>query len=303
MLELQDAGVLRSVLEGLPAAVYVVDRERKIVLWNDGAERITGYLREEVIGRLCREDVLVHRDENMQLLCGLNCPLAETIRDGKPRDSQVYLLHRAGHRVPVHVWAAPLRDHHGTIIGAVESFEETPAARAHEEIRNSALLQGWLDELTGLPARGFTEWHLRQCLAAKQSVSFGILCVEIENLDALRALDGSEAESTILRVVSRTLRNILGRNDYVGGWSNNRFLALLANRAGSDVVEIGERIRKLIDCCHIQWWGDRLLVHASVGTASVQSGDSFDSLVARAEAGLGKPGATKSRAAGSGSSE
>ena len=34
----------RDILEGLPNGVYVVDRDRKILFWNDGAEQISGYL-------------------------------------------------------------------------------------------------------------------------------------------------------------------------------------------------------------------------------------------------------------------
>jgi len=41
----------RIVLESLPNGVYVVDTERRILFWNDGAEQITGYLRQDVIGR------------------------------------------------------------------------------------------------------------------------------------------------------------------------------------------------------------------------------------------------------------
>ena len=40
-----DSKLFRNVLEGLHTGVYVIDRSGKIVFWNDGAERITGYLR------------------------------------------------------------------------------------------------------------------------------------------------------------------------------------------------------------------------------------------------------------------
>ena len=42
-----DFDFFRSILEDLHLAVYVVDRGGKIVFWNDGAERITGYLRQD----------------------------------------------------------------------------------------------------------------------------------------------------------------------------------------------------------------------------------------------------------------
>jgi len=42
--------VCRDILESLLAGVCVVDMQKKIVFWSDGAERITGHLRHEVIG-------------------------------------------------------------------------------------------------------------------------------------------------------------------------------------------------------------------------------------------------------------
>ena len=45
MAQPADFDFFRSILEDLHLAVYVVDRGGKIVFWNDGAERITGYLR------------------------------------------------------------------------------------------------------------------------------------------------------------------------------------------------------------------------------------------------------------------
>jgi PAS domain S-box-containing protein len=53
----------RTILEGLPTGVYLVGRDRRIIFWNDGCERITGFLRHEVIGRSCAQDLLMHCDE------------------------------------------------------------------------------------------------------------------------------------------------------------------------------------------------------------------------------------------------
>lgn len=284
MLELQDAAVLRALLEGLQSALYVVDLDRRIVLWNAGAERITGYLRGEVVGRLCRDEVLVHRDENMQLLCGSHCPLGDTMRDGKVRETQVYLLHRRGHRVPVHVWAVPLRDARGFIIGAVESFEEVTAISASDALRHGVALHGCLDESTGMPDRSFTEWRLCDSLAAfaKNQVPFGILCISVQQLENFHISYGFEAEATVLRVVSRTLRNSLHDTDFLGRWDKNLFLAILTNRSRADVMDMGERLKKVVSACHVEWWGDRLQVNIALGSASVQPGDSMESILERA---------------------
>jgi len=124
MLDLNHPGVFETAVDSLDVGVYLVDRHRKIVDWNRGAERISGYLRQDVTGRFCRDDILVHSDENEAVLCGTDCPLAGCMRDGQSREAPVYLRHRAGHRVPVHVRAVPLRDEKGNICGAAEIFEE-----------------------------------------------------------------------------------------------------------------------------------------------------------------------------------
>jgi PAS domain-containing protein len=57
-----DADFFRSILENLHMAVYVIGRDGKILFWNDGAERITGYLRQDVIGHAFSDNFLGEND-------------------------------------------------------------------------------------------------------------------------------------------------------------------------------------------------------------------------------------------------
>src|SRR5579883_1475038 len=86
----------REVLDHLPVATYLVDAERRIVLWNDACEGLTGHRREEVLGQCCSDDLLAHCDELCTPKCGEDCPLLETMRDGHPRYADVFLRHKAG---------------------------------------------------------------------------------------------------------------------------------------------------------------------------------------------------------------
>ena len=75
MSELQSPEIFRVILDSLQTGIYVVDRDRKIVFWNDGAERITGYHRHDVVGRLSRETIFFHCNDEGCMLCGAVCPL------------------------------------------------------------------------------------------------------------------------------------------------------------------------------------------------------------------------------------
>jgi len=64
--------VMGNILDSIFDGVYLVDKGRRIIFWNRGAEIITGYQAEEVRGRRCAEDILNHIDENGNLLCSIS---------------------------------------------------------------------------------------------------------------------------------------------------------------------------------------------------------------------------------------
>jgi PAS domain S-box-containing protein len=112
------AEIFRAVVDHLDAGVYVVDRERKIVHWNHGAEAVTGYLSQEMVGRVCGDKLLVHCDEQNKELCSVDCLITDALRDGTVHEADIYLRHRAGYRVPVRVRVVPLGNEEGRIVGA-----------------------------------------------------------------------------------------------------------------------------------------------------------------------------------------
>ena len=118
----------KSLIENIFDGLYLVDKNRSIIYWNHVAETITGYPADEVIGRRCRDNILVHVDRYGKNLCREGCPVDATIKDGRFRDAEVYLKHKDGHRVPVWVRTAPLHDTAGTIITSSPSFQFTGVA-------------------------------------------------------------------------------------------------------------------------------------------------------------------------------
>src|SRR5947209_15078725 len=102
-ISLDDTEVLRAVIDSLDTGVFLVDLNRRILLWNRTAEKISGYLRHEVIGRFCHDNILEHCDESLSTLCGSACSLDCAMKDGARKEGEVYLRHKKGHRVPVNI--------------------------------------------------------------------------------------------------------------------------------------------------------------------------------------------------------
>ena len=280
---LHDAGLYRGILETLPVGLYVVDPERKILLWNEAAERISGYHAAEVTGRYCHDNILVHCDRHGSVLCGSACPLAQTIHEGHARETEVFLRHKLGHRVPVYVGAVPLRKECGTIVGAVEIFEARVAAP--EEDRREAdadqrrepgfflLDRPFLEVLLTEQFRDFKEWHK----------PFAVLGVRIENLSHFREMYGRAAVDEAIAAVTRTVLGSVRRTDHVGRWGTNRLMAIMPNCRASALPEITQRLQELLAQTAVLWWGERLSVALTVGAAGVREGDTAESMLDRCE--------------------
>ncbi|MDR3674530.1 MAG: diguanylate cyclase [Acidobacteriota bacterium] len=288
MLDLQNVEIFRAALESLHTGVCVVDKDRKINFWNDGAERITGYLRQDVLGRFCGEILLIKFHEKKTAICENFCPLVAAMRDGQARDSRVYLHHKSGYALPVHLRAVPIRDAHGHVIGAVESFVERSWMSTRRRPDSGLIVGHGLDALTQLPDYAFTETYLTDRLkfASTHAIPFGLLCIQLDQLDALTAMHGLDAAESILNVVARTLRYGLDPLDFVGCWSEDQFLAIVANCSESDLWTTAERLRRLAQSSEIAWWGDQLSVTVSVGGAVLVPGEDLIPLLERTGSAL-----------------
>jgi diguanylate cyclase (GGDEF)-like protein/PAS domain S-box-containing protein len=301
IIELRDPEMLRTVLDSLQTGVYVIDRSRRIVLWNTGAERITGYMRHDVVGRKSRESILANCDDMSCVLCGAVCPLTEAIHEGQPREAQIYLRHKAGHRVPVRFRVVPIRDERGLIIGAAETFEEQgPLAELGIHPANLAA-HGCLDMPTGVSNHAFTQSHLRENLTFfhEYHLPFGILLIHVNNLLQLKTTHGREAVDVMLHVVAQTMKHTLRPDGFLGRWADDEFLAILTNGSPSDLERSAQSVQKIVGSSGIQWWDDLLSVTVSVGQAMVQLADTPETLLQRVQLSL-QQSAPKGSAAAAG---
>jgi diguanylate cyclase (GGDEF)-like protein/PAS domain S-box-containing protein len=297
-----EAVVCRSILECLPTGLCVVDIQKKIIFWSNGAERITGHLRHEVVGRCLTADPLLRCDHPSCEFCSEECPLDRTMKTSQPTDATGFLHHKAGHEVPVRLHTVPLHNEHGSIIGAVETFEDIQQLTA-EHPKYGSRLSGCVDDVTGVATRAMTQSHLREIFAnfGDAHVPFGILCVQIEGLDRFRISFSPEAASSLLRVTARTLESALWRSDFVGRWADDQFLVILKGCRETALRSVSERIRRMLASDAIEWWGERRTLPVSIGRATARIGDSIESTLDRAYKSLDGAAAWRTHSAAAGS--
>jgi PAS domain S-box-containing protein len=125
-----------DLVEQLADGVFTVDHDWRITSFNRAAEELTGFRREQVIGRVCREVF-------QSSICRNGCALRRAVADGQPVQMRsLYISTARGERMPISISAAALHDARGELVGAVESFrdvariENAPEAKAVHRLPN-----------------------------------------------------------------------------------------------------------------------------------------------------------------------
>lgn len=152
---------LLKIIDSANEGIYVTDRDRKLVIWNSKAEKISGYRSDEVIGRYCQDNILDHTDSMGNSLCKTQCPLHHAVEQNCSCGPEIiYLRHKDGRRIPVEVSTSPIVDNEGNVIGGVEIFEDVSSRLETERLLHEkkhkleAVLENIREGVLFIDARG-----------------------------------------------------------------------------------------------------------------------------------------------------
>ncbi|MBF0316096.1 MAG: sigma 54-interacting transcriptional regulator [Oligoflexia bacterium] len=113
-IDMQYEAILDSISDG----VFTVDLDFNITLFNCAAEQITGFKKEQAIGKKCFE---VFRTS----ICEKNCVLRHTLKTGRPiTNKKVNVLRKNGNEMPISISTGILKNNKGKVVGAIETFRD-----------------------------------------------------------------------------------------------------------------------------------------------------------------------------------
>jgi PAS domain S-box-containing protein len=119
---------LANIVESSDDAIISIDLDARVVSWNPGAERLFGYSAEEMIGKSITTIIPRHLEsEEPKIL--------ERIRRGERVEHyETIRCRQDGRLVDVSLTVSPMRDEHGSIIGASKIARDATARKRAEEI-------------------------------------------------------------------------------------------------------------------------------------------------------------------------
>jgi diguanylate cyclase (GGDEF)-like protein/PAS domain S-box-containing protein len=281
----------RHVLDAITDGVYVTGPERTIVYWSAGAERITGYSADEVVGRRCDEDLLGHTDLEGVRLCLTSCPLQDCLDTGREHAiSEVFLRRKDGERLAVYVKTALFEiegERYGVeIFGELETVAGKELASRMQQLSDSAIS----DPLTGLFNRRYLDAALGQQYAMFKRLGrrYGVIQIDIDEVKAINDRLGHLAGDGAIRFVAGVISDNVREMDVAARYGGDEFVVICSLASEDDLAVYGRRLVRLVHDSRFAPAEDAgLRVTVSAGGALVAAGDEDESAaLARADAAM-----------------
>jgi PAS domain S-box-containing protein len=122
MISFEKDNLMMAILDTINDGVVTIDFNMRITSFNRAAERITGFLSREAIGKLCF-DVFCPRTKIIDRKeCFENCIMKKAVEEGKSITKKKKIINKSGEVLTIYSTAAILYNQKGLPIGGMASF-------------------------------------------------------------------------------------------------------------------------------------------------------------------------------------
>ena len=230
-----------KILQTAATAIFIVSPERKITLVNDEFCKITGYRREEVLGRDCNI-IEVNRPHEKYLL-------VDPHSNESMFHAQFEMINKDGRKLTILKKVNLLRDNAGSIVCSIESFvditELVRARKEAEKARKQAEHLASTDYLTGLlNRRAFGERLKAEYERAKRNeTTLSVIIADIDHFKNINDKYGHQVGDIVLQMFANTLSQCCRPYDFVGRYGGEEFIICLPRSNSEQAAIVAERMR------------------------------------------------------------
>jgi diguanylate cyclase (GGDEF)-like protein/PAS domain S-box-containing protein len=272
-------------LNSIGDAVLSTDNSGHVTYLNVVAEQMTGWSRQEAMGRPLSEVFQIIDGDTHK---PAPSPLALAIQQNRAvgLSANCILIRRDGVDTAIEDCAAPIHDQHGQLTGAVIVFRDVNMARSRL-VEISHLAQH--DSLTDLPNRLLLMDRLTQAiaLARRNQHRLAVLFLDLDGFKDVNDSLGHAIGDRLLQSVAGSLSACVRKSDTVSRQGGDEFVILLpeVTHAGDAAVSAEKIVSELKKPCSID--GHSLRVTASIGVSTYpENGEDAETLIKNADTAM-----------------
>jgi diguanylate cyclase (GGDEF)-like protein/PAS domain S-box-containing protein len=260
----EQLALMRVTLHSIADAVITTDDEGLVTWLNPVAERLTGWQKQEAIGKPLGETFHVLNQDTRELEPH---PLVSTLTNGRPgKKHRSLLVARDGKEWGIEESAAPIRSESGELLGMVLVFRDVS-----EQRRQSSLLahRAAHDALTGLVNRTEFDLRLERTLAQTQESGFDhvLLYIDLDRFKRVNDSCGHAAGDELLRQVSRLLKDTVRSRDTLARLGGDEFAVLLTHCTTRQAFRVAQNLCDRVAAYRFLHDGLQFDIGASIGLA------------------------------------
>jgi diguanylate cyclase (GGDEF)-like protein/PAS domain S-box-containing protein len=272
-------------LDSIGEAVLRTDSHGKVLYLNRVAERMTGWSREEALGRQVTE--VLHIVDGAGTECGdAMIPGENETAKTVDRSTNCVLVRRDGSECGIENRVTSIYDPDGTLTGSVVAFHDVTAARAASR-EMSRLAQH--DFLTGLPNRMLFKDRLQQAisLADRQNRQLAVMFIDLDHFKKINDSLGHAVGDELLQSVAGRLLGCVRRTDTVSRLGGDEFLILLSQlEHAADAAVSAQKILRALAVPHIID-DKRVDTNACIGVSTYPNdGEDAEELISKADTAM-----------------
>ncbi len=225
-----------TVFETSSEGMLVTDAENRIIMVNPAFTAITGYQREQAIGK---DPSFLKSDRQDE---GFYRQMWKILLRKNSWQGEIWNRRRTGEEYPQWLSIAVIRNRNRSIAHYVALFSDISDRKKAEEILRH---QAMHDPLTRLPNRVMFDERLRGSLsrAKRLNSQVALLYLDLDNFKTINDSLGHLAGDRVLQMVADRLRDCLRLEDVVARIGGDEFSAILDDvDSVDDAVATAERI-------------------------------------------------------------
>ena len=276
-----------KLLESMHDAVVFVDSTLKIVLWNRSAERLTGIAAASIEHKHWSPELVGLRDEQGKLIDTVACPVIKAIHSGVQTLRRLSVAGRSGQRLEVDAHLVPVHGKNGVAHGAALLMHDASSQITLEQRIQSLHEKATRDPLTQVANRAefdrilanYVESHLERRIPCSL-----VLC-DLDHFKQVNDTFGHQAGDEVLITFAALLRRHCRSGDLVARYGGEEFVLLCADCDNATATRRAEELRQEVAELPLAALAGKS-VSASFGVTEVQSGDTPETMLRRADRAL-----------------